>query len=72
MNLIGVLEGILFVVGDEGLTLNQICDILDIDMEKASEEDLDEQGFSGLKDDDSTLESSKEAAEKDGATCEVK
>ena len=36
------------------------------------EEDLDEQGFSGLKDDDSTLESSKEAAEKDGATCEVK
>ena len=37
MNLIGVLEGILFVVGDEGLTLNQICDILDIDMEKAKE-----------------------------------
>ena len=45
---------------------------LDIDIEKASEEDLDEQGFSGLKDDDSTLESSKEAAEKDDATCEVK
>ena len=37
MNLIGVLEGILFVIGDEGLTLNQICDILDIDMEKAKE-----------------------------------
>jgi segregation and condensation protein B len=35
MNLLGVLEGILFVVGDEGITLNQICDILDVDMEKA-------------------------------------
>ena len=37
MNLIGVLEGILFVVGDEGLTLNQICDILEIDMDQAKE-----------------------------------
>lgn len=37
MNLIGVLEGILFVVGDEGVTLNQICDILNIDMDKAKE-----------------------------------
>ncbi len=37
MNLIGVLEGILFVVGDEGLSLNQICDILEIDMDKAKE-----------------------------------
>ncbi len=37
MNLIGVLEGLLFVVGDEGLTLNQICDILEIDMAKAKE-----------------------------------
>ncbi len=37
MNLKGVLEGILFVVGDEGVTLNQICDILDVDMEKAKE-----------------------------------
>ena len=35
MNLLGVLEGILFVVGDEGVTLNQICDILNIDMEEA-------------------------------------
>ena len=35
MNLQGVLEGILFVVGDEGITLNQICDILSIDMEEA-------------------------------------
>ena len=26
MNLQGVLEGLLFVVGDEGLTINQICD----------------------------------------------
>lgn len=35
MNLIGILEGILFVVGDEGVTLNQICDILAIDSEEA-------------------------------------
>ena len=32
MNLLGVLEGILFVVGDEGITLNQICEILSIDI----------------------------------------
>ncbi len=37
MNLIGVLEGILFVVGDEGVTLNQICDILNIDIDSAKE-----------------------------------
>ena len=35
MNLLGVLEGILFVVGDEGTTLNQICDILNISNEEA-------------------------------------
>lgn len=35
MNLLGVLEGILFVVGDEGITLNQICNILEIEMEDA-------------------------------------
>lgn len=35
MNLLGVLEGILFVVGDEGVSLNQICDILNIDNEEA-------------------------------------
>jgi len=35
MNLLGVLEGILFVVGDEGVTLNQICDILNVSMEEA-------------------------------------
>ncbi len=37
MNLQGVLEGILFVVGDEGVTLKQICEILEIDMEQAKE-----------------------------------
>ncbi len=35
MNLLGVLEGILFVVGDEGVTLTQICDILNVDIEEA-------------------------------------
>lgn len=35
MNKLGVLEGILFVVGDEGVTLSQICDILEITMEEA-------------------------------------
>ena len=35
MNLIGVLEGILFVVGDEGVTLKQICEILNIDDKEA-------------------------------------
>ena len=35
MNKLGILEGILFVVGDEGITLNQICDILDLDLEEA-------------------------------------
>ena len=45
--------------------------ILDIDIDKASEEVLKEQGFEGLKDDNSTLKSSKESAEKDGATCRI-
>ena len=35
MNLKGVLEGILFVVGDEGITLHKIVEILDISMEEA-------------------------------------
>ena len=35
MNLKGVLEGILFVVGDEGITLNKICEILNINMDDA-------------------------------------
>ena len=35
MNLVGVLEGILFVVGDEGITLNKICEILNVNIEEA-------------------------------------
>lgn len=35
MNLLGVLEGILFVVGEEGITLKKICEILDISLEEA-------------------------------------
>lgn len=34
---LGVLEGLLFVAGDEGLTLEQICDILALDMNGAKE-----------------------------------
>ncbi len=34
MNLLGALEGILFVVGDEGITLEKISKILDIDIEE--------------------------------------
>lgn len=37
MKELGVLEGILFVVGDEGITLNQICEILEINMDDAKE-----------------------------------
>lgn len=37
MNLLGVLEGLLFVVGDEGITLDSVCEILEIDMDKAKE-----------------------------------
>ena len=57
------------VVNDQNYEYNTI---LDIDVDKASEEDLNEQGFEGLKDDNSTLEESKESAEKDGATCVIK
>ncbi len=32
-----ILEGLLFVVGDDGLTLNQVQDILEIDSEEAKE-----------------------------------
>ena len=35
MNLLGVLEGILFVVGDEGITLKQVCEIMSIEAEEA-------------------------------------
>ena len=46
--------------------------ILDIDVLNASDEILKEQGFEGLKEDNSTLEDSKESAEKDGAICVIK
>ena len=64
-------EGIIskVVINDQNYEYNTI---LDIDFEKASEEDLKEQGFDGLKDEDGTLEGSKESAEKDGATCVIK
>ena len=35
--LLGVLEGILFVVGDEGINLNTLCEIMDISEEEAKE-----------------------------------
>lgn len=35
MNLKGALEGILFVVGDEGITLERICEIMQISMDDA-------------------------------------
>ena len=34
-NKIGILEGLLFVVGDDGLTLNQIMEILEVDKDTA-------------------------------------
>ncbi len=37
MNLLGVLEGILFAVGDEGISLNTLCEVMDIDIAKAKE-----------------------------------
>ncbi len=37
MNLEGVLEGLLFIQGDEGVTLEDICKILEVDMDKAKE-----------------------------------
>ncbi len=46
--------------------------ILNIDVENATEEALEEQGFSNLKDDNSTLEDSKKSAENDGYVCEVR
>lgn len=64
----------------DGVSLKVVIDdenyeydtILDIDVENATEEALKEQGFEGLKDDTSTLQDSKEDAEKDGATCIIK
>ncbi len=46
--------------------------ILGVDVQNATEEALEEQGFDGLKDDDSTLEETKKEAEEAGAVCEVK
>lgn len=37
MNKLGILEGLLFVVGDEGLTLEQMKDILEVDENEAKE-----------------------------------
>lgn len=37
MNKLAVLEGLLFVVGEDGLTINQIMDILEITNEEAKE-----------------------------------
>jgi segregation and condensation protein B len=37
MNLKAVLEGLLFVVGDDGLTIEQIVDIMDIEEDRAKE-----------------------------------
>ena len=36
-NLLGALEGILFVVGDEGINLNALCSIMDINENNAKE-----------------------------------
>ena len=37
MNKLAVLEGLLFVVGDEGLTINQVMEILEVENEEAKE-----------------------------------
>jgi len=37
MNKLGILEGILFVVGDEGINLNSLCEIMEITNEEAKE-----------------------------------
>ncbi len=37
MNLLGILEGLLFAVGDEGLTLEQVSEILEINPDEAKE-----------------------------------
>ena len=35
MNKLGILEGILFVVGDEGINLKNLCEVMNIDTEEA-------------------------------------
>ncbi len=57
------------VINDQNYEYNTI---LDIDFDKASEEDLKEIGFDGLKDEEGTLEESKKEAEQDGAVCEIR
>lgn len=37
MNKLGILEGILFVVGDEGITLDNLCKVLEIEIDEAKE-----------------------------------
>ena len=37
MNKLAILEGLLFVVGDDGLTINQVMDILEVSNEEAKE-----------------------------------
>lgn len=37
MNKLGILEGILFVVGDEGINLKSLCEIMNINMVEAKE-----------------------------------
>lgn len=37
MNKLGVLEGILFVVGDEGINLKNLCEVMNINLEEAKE-----------------------------------
>lgn len=37
MNLLGVLEGLLFAVGDEGITLKSLMEVMDVSSEKAKE-----------------------------------
>ena len=37
MNKLGILEGILFVVGDEGINLDSICEIMEVSKEEAKE-----------------------------------
>ena len=33
MNKLAILEGLLFVVGDDGLTMKQICEIMELSLE---------------------------------------
>ncbi len=37
MNKLGILEGILFVVGDEGINLKNLCEVMNISLDEAKE-----------------------------------